>query len=150
MKILVDINNRQNIITLNPEDKKIIQEAVTACLRLEDRMEFNEISLSFVTNEEIQALNQSYRGKDQVTDVLSFPMEATHDVPEKILGDIVIAVPRMVEQAAAYGHSLRREMVYLVVHSMFHLLGYNHMTEEEKRTMRQKEEKIMALLDLSR
>lgn len=120
-----------------------------------------EISLSFVSLEEIQELNRDYRGVDSPTDVLSFPMyesleeiksaldqqssEEEHSIP---IGDVVICMPKIREQAKEYGHSEARETAYLFTHSVLHLLGYDHMSEEERRKMRMREEEIMAKLDL--
>ena len=92
-----------------------------------------EISVSFVSPEEIKALNLEYRGIDSITDVLSFPMFEDEE-----------------SQAFEYGHSNKRELTYLFVHSVLHLLGYDHMEEEEKKQMREKEEKVMTALDLTR
>ncbi|SMP39477.1 rRNA maturation RNase YbeY [Anoxynatronum buryatiense] len=148
--ILIDIDHRQDIITLTLQQEQLIQQAVTACYELEDWPKDFEVSLSFVMNEEIQALNRDYRGKDQPTDVLSFPMDTPDNAPEKLLGDIVISVEKMLEQATEYGHSVDREMIYLVVHSTLHLMGYDHMTEKDKQMMREKEETIMKRLALIR
>ncbi|MEN1759763.1 rRNA maturation RNase YbeY [Anoxynatronum sibiricum] len=148
--ILIDIDHRQDIITLTLQQEQLIQQAVTACYELEDWPKDFEVSLSFVMNEEIQTLNRDYRGKDQPTDVLSFPMDTTDNAPEKLLGDIVISVEKMVDQATEYGHSVDREMIYLVVHSTLHLMGYDHMTEKDKQMMREKEETIMKRLALIR
>ncbi len=129
--------------------------------------EWIEISLSFVSPEEIHALNRDFRGVDRVTDVLSFPLvEDLNELPglERSgpanlcaeeewsipLGDVVICVEQARAQAAEYGHSQRREMVYLFVHSVLHLLGYDHMEEEERREMRAHEESIMQRLALPR
>ncbi len=113
-----------------------------------------EISVTFVTPEEIRELNGQYRGKDAVTDVLSFPQfDDWDDLPETgeiALGDVVICMERAREQAEEFGHSLRREALYLFVHSVYHLLGYDHMEEQEKQQMRQKEEAVMAQLGVVR
>jgi len=150
MKLIIDIDQRQKIYTLQPEDEKIIREAVAACYELEGISFDYQISLSFVLNDEIHELNRQYRGKDMPTDVLSFPMDGPENAPEKLLGDIVISVEKMKEQAEEYGHSLQREMIYLIVHSTLHLIGYDHLNENEKIMMRQKEEMIMGRLSLSR
>ncbi|HCX65692.1 MAG TPA: rRNA maturation RNase YbeY [Eubacteriaceae bacterium] len=126
--------------------KKGIQET----LRQEKEGENVEVSLSFVTKEEIQELNRTYRGKDQVTDVLSFPQDDFFPHEMRILGDVVICVERAKEQAGDYGHSIERELVYLTVHSTLHLLGYDHMIDADKREMRTKEKNIMDKLSLSR
>lgn len=150
MNLSVEIDHRQDLYSLTPEDEKLIHEAISACYELEGISFDYEVSLSFVLNNEIQALNKQYRGKDRATDVLSFPMEGPPDAPEKLLGDIVISVEKMAEQAADYGHSLQREMIYLIVHSTLHLMGYDHMTEDDKQRMREQEEIIMQRLSLSR
>ena len=114
-----------------------------------------ELAVTLVDDGRIRELNREYRHKDDVTDVLSFPLlgEDTAafvlpgDAPTH-LGDVVIAVGRMREQAADYGHSVERELAYLTVHGVLHLLGYDHEEEEEKVHMRAREEEILA--DLSR
>lgn len=113
-----------------------------------------EISLTFVEPEEIRELNSAYRGVDSVTDVLSFPQfDAAEDFPrvgELCLGDVVICPERAEQQAEEYGHSTERETVYLFVHSLLHLLGYDHMEDEEKKIMRTKEEHVMKHVGLTR
>ena len=130
-----------------------------------------EISLSFVGPEEIRGLNREYRDVDRVTDVLSFPLvEDLNELPglkeeesgpedddaseddawAAPLGDVVICLERAEAQAEEYGHSREREIVYLFVHSMLHLLGYDHMEVEEQRQMRTREEEIMRAVDLTR
>ncbi len=141
-------------------DSKLLatyEKAAAICTRLEDLDPENiEISLSFVDGDEIRTLNREYRGVDEVTDVLSFPLiedfSQIEEAPEGeiFLGDVVINMDRVKEQAEEYGHSLEREAVYLFVHSVCHLLGFDHMEEEEKREMRQREEEVMKLLDLER
>lgn len=112
------------------------------------------VSVTFVEPEEIRELNGQYRGKDAVTDVLSFPQfDDWDDLPEEgeiVLGDVVICMDQAARQAEEFGHSLEREVLYLFVHSIYHLLGYDHMEEDEKREMRQKEEDVMARLGLTR
>ncbi len=150
MNIVVDIDHRQEVFHLQSEDEELIYKAIAICYEMENVSTEYEVSLSFVMNEEIQQLNKDYRGKDAATDVLSFPMEGPKEAPEKLLGDIVISVEKMIEQATEYGHSLQREMMYLVVHSVFHLIGYDHLQEDEKVQMRQKEERVMDQLMLGR
>ena len=107
-----------------------------------------EVSLLFVDDEEIRNLNRNYRGMDVPTDVLSFAQTETIEeepfsefqAAEELLGDIVISLPTAQRQSIAYGHTLSRELAYLAVHGMLHLLGYDHLDEEEKKIMRSKEE----------
>lgn len=104
-----------------------------------------EVSISFVDNSEIQKLNKEYRGIDSETDVLSFPLEFQFQIEgeDTPLGDIIISVEKAREQAIEFDHSLLREMVYLTIHSMLHLLGYDHLDEESKSLMREKEKAIV-------
>lgn len=113
-----------------------------------------EVSLTFVDPSEMQSLNSSYRGIDSVTDVLSFPQfESPGEIPKDgvaLLGDVVICLEQALTQAETYGHSPEREILFLFVHSMFHLLGYDHHCEEEQSVMRQAEESVLARLGLER
>ncbi len=114
-----------------------------------------EISVTFVSTEEIHELNKVYRGKDSVTDVLSFPQYGSLDEMKDIkgvlcIGDVVICPEQALLQADEFGHSGERELVYLFVHSVFHLLGYDHLEEEDKNEMRAQEEKIMSRIGLVR
>lgn len=113
-----------------------------------------EISVTFVGSDEIKELNKLFRNKNVVTDVLSFPQYDEIPTDSKAgliaLGDVVICSEIALIQAEEYGHSGERELVYLLVHSIFHLLGYDHIEEGEKLEMRENEEKIMSLINLSR
>jgi probable rRNA maturation factor len=132
-----------------------MKEAAELCVKEEnldpDRV---EISVTFVSTEEIQELNRIYRDKDQVTDVLSFPQydDLNEIRGEEVicLGDVVICPEQALLQADEFGHSGERELVYLFVHSVFHLLGYDHMEEDDKTEMREQEEKIMGQVGLIR
>ena len=111
-----------------------------------------EISVTFVDMEEIHELNKLHRGVDKPTDVLSFPQfeDICEEAPEEgeiCLGDVVICRDKAAEQAEEFGHSFEREILYLFVHSVLHLLGYDHMEEGEKKVMRAREEKIMEHID---
>lgn len=113
-----------------------------------------EVSLTFVSSEEIRALNRDYRNVDKVTDVLSFPQyEDLNQIPEQgeiPLGDVIICREQAVKQAQELGHSKEREIVYLFIHSICHLLGYDHMEEEDRQEMRQREEAVMSKIQLER
>lgn len=136
--------------------KEKINDAVEACIKEEGlSKEKLEVSISFVDDKEIQQLNAQYRNKDTVTDVLSFPQfEAIEEIDWNMslicLGDVVISLDKAADQASEYGHSIEREIVYLVVHSILHLLGYDHMNERDKEMMRIKEEKVMKKVQLER
>ncbi len=147
LKLLIDYDREEEERPWTPA----LQKAMEVALRLEGKnSEDYEISLSFVDDAEIRALNRDYRGVDKVTDVLSFPMDEDFPVLPVMLGDIVINLEQAKRQGEDYGHGLARELVYLVVHSMFHLLGYDHEELEDKKKMRQREEAVMQELDLSR
>ena len=117
-----------------------------------------EVSLSFVTDGEIREINKSFRGIDKATDVLSFPQidydnddEAmTNEKGEIVLGDIIISLDTAKRQAEEYGHSLNREICFLTVHSMLHLLGYDHMTEEDEKEMFDKQKAILDMAGIKR
>ena len=110
-----------------------------------------EISVSIVTEEEIQKINKTFRNVDSPTDVLSFPqltfeegeIAQVNEKDEIILGDIIISIERAKKQSEEYGHSLEREIAFLTVHSMLHLLGYDHMQKEEEKEMFFKQEQIL-------
>lgn len=132
-----------------------MQEGATLCVGEEGiDHERAEVSLSFVSDKEIQELNKHYREMDKVTDVLSFPQyEDLNELPEEgviPLGDVVICMEQAERQAEEFGHSLERELVYLFIHSICHLLGYDHMEEADRQEMRAKEERIMDQLQLKR
>ena len=132
-----------------------MEAAAKYCLELEGiDEERTEISVTFVEAEEIRELNRDYRDNDKVTDVLSFPQfDDLNDIPdfgEICLGDVVICKDRAEEQAEEFGHSFEREIIYLFTHSILHLLGYDHMEEEEKREMREREEEVMTHLGIER
>ena len=140
-----------------PEEKflSLMEEAAEYALKHEGvTNEDLEISVTFVDEEEIKEINGQFREIDKVTDVLSFPQfECADDVPEEglvILGDVVICEDQAKRQAEEFGHSYERELMYLFVHSMFHLLGYDHMEEEEKAQMRSCEEDVMHRLGIER
>lgn len=147
LKILID--DRQSKVKFDKDLMVLIEDAIEAVLRLEGKALDYEISISFVDNEEIKELNKLYRNVDRETDVLSFPMEEGEEIfTMNILGDIVISLEKALEQSVEYSHSLTREIIYLIVHSMLHLLGYDHMTEEDKLNMRNKEKEIMRSLKI--
>ena len=134
---------------------KMTQAAVYAVELEELESERCEISVTFVDMEEIHELNKEYRDVDRPTDVLSFPQfydleEEIPEVGEICLGDVVICRDKAAEQAEEFGHSFEREIIYLFVHSVLHLLGYDHMEDDEKACMRAREEQIMEHLGVLR
>ena len=156
-KVIVSFLNRQKKAAIPVGTRPLVRKCIAAVLRHEAFGRPAEVSVSFVDNEQIRELNAEYRNKDSATDVLSFPLgeNDVYDIDEENgaceLGDIVISVERAMEQAEEYGHSLEREIGWLTVHSMLHLLGYDHETsEEDARDMRQREEAVLQSLGLVR
>lgn len=151
MELLID--NRQSKYEINQQLAGLLEKIALACLEYEGWDLDYEVSLSLVDDDEIKELNKIYRGKDQPTDVLSFPLideGLVINIKEKLLGDIVISVERAVEQSKEYNHSLEREMGFLMAHSMFHLMGYDHETEKAMQDMRDKEEAVLTSLNIIR
>ena len=151
------ITNSQKAVKVPSGLRILIRRACNAVLEYEHFEAPAEISVTFVDNNRIHELNKEYRDKDSATDVLSFPLgeNGEYDIDEdngcKLLGDIVISVERAIEQAQMYGHSLRREIGFLTVHSMLHLLGYDHEGSNlEALRMREKEEAVLTQLGLPR
>lgn len=147
---MIDVlfDDRQDIMEITEVNMKAIENAIETVLTSEDRHGVFEVSVSFVTNDEIRTLNREYRNVDSETDVLSFPMDEDEFDGIIILGDIVLSTQKIIEQANDFEHSLEREMLYLTVHSMLHLLGYDHINSEEKEEMRTKEKEIMKKLQI--
>lgn len=146
---MIDFENRQDVLPISDEDLDIIKMSVEASLELCNIDKEYYVSVSFVDDNEIKNLNRDYRNVDKVTDVLSFPMDEEYD-DKIILGDIVINMVRVLSQAKEFGHSNRRELSYLCVHSTLHLLGYDHIEEEDRIIMRAKEKEIMDKLKIYR
>lgn len=147
---------------VRPDDTTAAEMEAAAVAALEGEgidPENASISVSFVDKAEIKKLNKEYRGVDRITDVLSFPLYESGQIPgpeelaedeELALGDVVICEEVCEAQAKEFGHSIEREIIYLFTHSVFHLLGYDHETEEDKADMRAREEEVMGLLGLAR
>ena len=137
--------------------KMLMRASVLATLAYEDYRQKCEVSITFTDNEGIRAVNRQYRNIDKATDVLSFPLtdfEATDepptDEPELSLGDIIISLEKAEEQAKEFGHSFEREAAFLCVHSMLHLLGYDHeRSAEEDAEMRRRQREILDSMGLS-
>jgi len=150
-------SNEQKSVALPRGTKLLVRRCCNAVLAEEEFKGRAEVSVSFVDNEAIHALNKQHRNIDRETDVLSFPLgeNGEYDINPsngaKLLGDIVISAEKAVEQAKLYNHSLQREIGFLTVHSMLHLLGYDHeMGGIEEVRMREKEEKVLTKLGLKR
>lgn len=144
----VMITNEQDKIEIPVEWEAKINQVAEICFQEEQIPAEAEVDLLLVDNETIREMNREYRDKDMATDVLSFPMyeadEEIDDEEEILFGDIVISLERAQEQCQEYGHSLEREVMYLLVHGLLHLAGYDHMEEEDKKQMRAQEEKLLA------
>ena len=156
MNLKIYFENEQEKLPLTYKLKMLVRGAVEATLDLENYQNTAEVSITFTDNENIHKLNAKYRGVDRPTDVLSFPLfdyEGTSEEPPvdeaTMLGDIVISLERAEEQAEEFGHSFEREVSFLTVHSMLHLLGYDHVNSEaEDEEMRSRQRDIMKALGL--
>lgn len=145
----------------NKEYEELIEKVIHQCFKEERLLNINlYIEVTLTNPENIRKMNKEYRNIDKETDVLSFPMfekeeitcmleKETHLV-EDVLGDIVISIARVEEQASEYGHSFQRELAYMLVHGFYHLMGYDHIEEKDKIIMRPKEEKVLQDLNIAR
>ncbi len=156
-KAKVAITNEQNEIRIPSGVRMLVRRCCTAVLVHEEFDGPAEVSVTFVDDDAIHALNKQFRNIDRSTDVLSFPLgengvyDINNDTGAKLLGDIVISIPHAVDQADRYGHTLQREIGFLTVHSMLHLLGYDHVNGGiESVRMREKEETVLTKLGLKR
>lgn len=145
----------------NKEYENIVKKVVEQCFK-EEKLENSKlyISITLTTPEHIHEINKQFRNVDKETDVLSFPMFEKEEIDEKIknqdfehedvLGDIVISIEKVKGQAEEYGHSFEREFSYMIVHGFYHLMGYDHIKEEDKAIMRPKEENVLSKLGIRR
>lgn len=157
MKINIFLSDEQDKLSPPDDMERLIEMCAVGALEEEEIEDDAEVSVTLVDNEAIRNLNNEHRGIDRATDVLSFPMgdeegfEVDPDTDAILLGDIVISLERAKEQAEEYGHSYRREVAFLLTHSLFHLLGYDHVNSEEEETiMFAKQEKVLQKLGISR
>ncbi len=150
-----------NGVEKNANYREIIAKVVQECYKKENLQDSNLIlTITLTTPQNIRKLNKTYRNIDRATDVLSFPVFEKEEIEEKIklqdfefedmLGDIVISVEKVKEQANEYGHSFERELSYMVVHGFYHLMGYDHIEDQDKKIMRKKEEEILEQLKINR
>ena len=141
--------------------ERIVEKVLKKCFEEEGLIDSKLImTITFTTPEEIRKINKKYRKIDKATDVLSFQMFEKAELDEKIknkdflyedvLGDVIISIDKVKEQAEEYGHSFERELSYMLVHGFYHLMGYDHIEEEDKKIMRPKEEKILNELKITR
>ena len=161
MKIIIE--DLQDKIKLDDNIKELINSAVNLSLESENVIIDSQVSIYFVDNDEIHRINKEQRNIDRPTDVLTFPMaefengklnliagDIDPDEGLLILGDIVVSLEKAKEQAEAYGHSLEREVLFLITHGMFHILGYDHLDEATEKEMISKQEDILHKLNLKR
>ena len=153
-----------NFLNLEEDEKlkSFAQEVVNVCFQKENLIDLNfYLSITLTTPEQIHKLNKEFRNVDKETDVLSFPMFEKNEIDEivknriknmvpEVLGDIVISIDRVKEQAKEYGHSFERELSYMIVHGFYHVIGYDHIEEKDKVIMRAKEEEVLGILKQTR
>ena len=155
--VMIYFATEQNALPVTYRLKRLIRESVLATLAYENFRDPCAVSVTFTDNEGIRDLNRQYRNMDKPTDVLSFPLidfeggdEPPVDEPQAMLGDIVLSLEQAAAQADEFGHSFEREAAFLTVHSMLHLLGYDHVNgEEEDREMRRRQREILEGMGLS-
>ena len=149
-----------NLIEKNELYEELIEKVIDECFKNEkmDNLKLY-VSITLTIPDEIQKINKKYRNIDKPTDVLSFPMFEKEEIQELIkenyqvddvLGDIIISIPRVKEQAIEYGHSFERELSYMCVHGFYHLMGYDHIRDEDKKKMRAKEDEVLNILKITR
>ncbi|CAG7840087.1 heat-shock protein [Clostridium novyi B str. ATCC 27606] len=166
---MIYIDNRQDKINIDEKILETVKEIINYTLKEEEVKVNTEVSVIFIDNNTIKEINKETRDIDKVTDVLSFPMldypqgkvykdtykdyefDASYlDEGELVLGDIVLSLEKAEEQSTEFGHSFLREVCYLTVHSVLHLLGYDHMEEDDKVRMRKREEEILERFSITR
>ncbi len=154
MKNVIYTRDKTKDKQFTPALRAIVKRAVNETLDFEGETRLFEVSVTFVDPDEIQTLNRDFRDKDSVTDVLSFPTldEESEIVPfdnEAIaLGDVIICADKCKAQAEEFGHSFEREVAYLTIHSVLHLLGYDHIREDEEKEMTEKQDEIIKKVTL--
>lgn len=156
MTLLIDFIDETE--TVSDEQTQLVQNILNFAAEQEGIEDESEVSVTFVTNERIQEINREYRSKDQPTDVISFALEELGEdeveiigagIP-RVLGDIIISIDRTKEQAEEYNHSVSRELGFLALHGFLHLLGYDHMEEEEEKKMFKRQKDILDEYGLKR
>ncbi|MCM8710413.1 rRNA maturation RNase YbeY [Clostridium sp. SYSU_GA19001] len=166
---MIFIDNRQTKVTLDKETEDILTKIIDYCLKVEKVYIDYEVSVIFIDNAQIREINREYRKIDKETDVLSFPMleypskkvykdvylnykfdDSFFDEGRLVFGDIAISLEKAKAQSIEYGHSFLREICYLTIHSVLHLLGYDHIEEDDKIIMRKREEEILENFNINR
>lgn len=156
MTLIIDFLDETNEVTLEVQSE--IEKLLNFAAQMEKISDEAEVSVTFVDNERIREINKEYRDKDRATDVISFALEELGEgevalvgaeMP-RVLGDIIISVPKTKEQAEEYGHSFMRELGFLAVHGFLHLLGYDHETAEEEKVMFSRQKDILDEFGLKR
>ena len=156
MSLVIDFIDETNEVS--EEQQKELEQLLEAAAIYENLQEDAEVSVTFVDNDRIQEINHQYRHKNQPTDVISFALEEMcedemqiiGDEMPRVLGDIVISIPKAHEQAEQYNHSFMRELGFLTVHGFLHLLGYDHETSEDEKEMFTRQKDILEQYGLSR
>ena len=159
--MLMEINTQPEKLSLPSKTEETLRTVLQKTAELLELSDDTEVSVLVVDNETIRKLNRDYRGKDVATDVLSFPQEEEMEdngepaviggPTERMLGDIVISIEKAVEQAEEYGHSIERELAFLAVHGMLHLLGHDHETDAAaKKSMRSEEKRLLSEMGIGR
>lgn len=165
-KLIINYENEQKDVEISEELKLLLKNIIQCVLDTEKFYFDTKVDMLFVDNATIRELNLKHRNVDKVTDVLSFPIldinpndgynisisveDYDYETQAYLLGDIVISLDKVIEQSKEYGHSFERELGFLTAHSVFHLLGYDHITKNEEKEMYDKTEEVMNLMNLKR
>ncbi len=153
MNIDIDIHDETDQLSL--EQLELVETILSFTAAEENIAEGSEVSVTIVSNETIRQINKEYRNKDAVTDVISFALnddesDLINGTIPNLLGDIIVSYQRTVEQAEEYGHSVNRELGFLVVHGFLHLLGYDHINEEDEKVMFKRQEELLTAYGLQK
>jgi len=153
--VIIDVDIHDETNRLSEDQVKLIETIINFIATEENVTKGSEVSVTFVDNKTIREINKEYRNKDSETDVISFALnddesDVFDEVIPNLLGDIIVSYPKMVQQAEEYGHSINRELGFLVVHGFLHLLGYDHMNEEEEKVMFKRQEELLEAYGLQK
>ncbi len=154
-KVIIDIDIHDETGNVTEEQMSLVENLLNEAAKIEDVTNGSEVSITFVDDEQIKEINRDYRNKDAATDVISFALndddtDMLIEGAPNLLGDIIVSYPKTIEQAKEYGHSVERELGFLVVHGFLHLLGYDHLNESDEKVMFKRQEDILEAYGLQK
>ncbi|OIJ16144.1 rRNA maturation RNase YbeY [Anaerobacillus arseniciselenatis] len=153
--MIIDIDIHDETGNVTGEQMSLVENLLNEAAKIEDVTNGSEVSITFVDDEQIKEINRDYRNKDAATDVISFALndddtDMLIEGAPNLLGDIIVSYPKTIEQAKEYGHSVERELGFLVVHGFLHLLGYDHLNESDEKVMFKRQEDILEAYGLQK